>query len=94
VRAAGQDHGLELGGGLLDLGLDRDQLTQLLGGDAAAGLAGDVAGGPRAGSGGVLPGAAFPPLSGMFRFGPATYRNQVGLAGGPLEHVPHGLDGR
>lgn len=39
-----QDHGLELGGRLLDLGLDRDQLGQLLDGDPAAGLAGDVAG--------------------------------------------------
>jgi hypothetical protein len=32
------------GGGLLDLGLDRDQVPQFLGRDAAAGLAGDVAG--------------------------------------------------
>jgi hypothetical protein len=42
VRAAGQHDRLELGSGLLDLRLDRDQLGQLLGCDPAAGLAGDV----------------------------------------------------
>ena len=42
VGVAGQDHGLELGVGLLDRGLDRDQLGQLVGGKAAAGLSRDV----------------------------------------------------
>jgi hypothetical protein len=40
--ATGQHERLELGGGGLDLGVDRGQLGQLLGGDAASGLPGDV----------------------------------------------------
>ena len=42
--AAGQDHRLELGLDLLHLRLDRDQVGQLLGGDPAAGLPGQVPG--------------------------------------------------
>jgi hypothetical protein len=40
--AAGEHDRLQLGGRLLDLGLDRDQLGQLLGGDATASLPSDV----------------------------------------------------
>jgi len=39
---ASQDHGLEFRGGLLDLRIDRDQLSELLGRDAATCLPGDV----------------------------------------------------
>src|SRR4051812_26341901 len=38
----GQHHGLQLGGGLLDLRLDHHQLGEFLGRDAATGLVGDV----------------------------------------------------
>ena len=43
-RSAGQDHDLELGGGGLDLLVDRDQLGDQLGGEPAAGLPGQVPG--------------------------------------------------
>jgi len=42
-RVTGQDYRLQLRGGVLDLGLDRYEVGELLGGDPAAGLAGDVA---------------------------------------------------
>jgi hypothetical protein len=40
--ATSEHDGFQLRGGLLDLGLDRDELGEFLGCDAAAGLSGDV----------------------------------------------------
>ena len=44
TRVTGQHHRLELGGGLLDLRVNGDQLCELLRGDATSGLSCDVAG--------------------------------------------------